>query len=190
MPDNFFEEVEQAAFSPGTLVPGIEPSEDRLLQGRVFSYFDTQRYRLGSNFQRLTVNAPKVEVNSYNQHGALSNRGTKSNVNYQPSVTQVVTDNAQHEYSTRTINAETMQRAITKTNNFAQAGELYRSLAEADKKHLISNLAGDLGQVQNKEVLNKMVSYFYQADTDFGNRLIKTLKLNQKEVTTFVAAAQ
>ncbi|TXK50497.1 catalase [Pontibacter qinzhouensis] len=190
MPDNFFEEVEQAAFSPGTLVPGIEPSEDRLLQGRVFSYFDTQRYRLGGNFQRLPVNAPKVEVNSYNQNGVLSNRGTKSNVNYQPSVTQAVTDNAQYEYSTRTINAETMQRAISKTNNFAQAGELYRSLAESDKKHLVSNLAGDLGQVANKEVLNKMVSYFYQADADFGNRLIKTLKLNQKEVTSIVASAR
>ncbi len=51
IPDNYFEHVEQSAFSPGTLIPGIEPSEDKLLQGRLFSYFDTQRHRVGANFQ-------------------------------------------------------------------------------------------------------------------------------------------
>lgn len=189
MPENYFEEVEQAAFSPGTLVPGIEPSEDKLLQGRVFSYFDTQRYRVGPNFQRLPVNAPKVEVNSYNQNGAMSNRGTNSNVNYQPSVSQgSYQDTPQHSYSTRKIDAETMQRVISKQNNFKQAGELYRSLSETDKKHLIANLAGDLGTVQNKQVVNTMVSYFYQADADYGDRLIKALKLNKAEVTKLVAS--
>ncbi|RDV17223.1 catalase [Pontibacter diazotrophicus] len=189
IPGNFFEEVEQAAFSPGTLVPGIEPSEDKLLQGRVFSYFDTQRYRLGANFQRIAVNAPKVEVNSNNQNGLHSDRGKNSNINYEPSVTRqgTYTDNKQYEYATRKIDAETMQRVISKENNFAQAGELYRSLSESDKKHLISNLAGDLGQVSNKEIVNKMVSYFYQADADYGNRLIKALKLNKAEVTGLVA---
>ena len=66
MPANFFDETEQSAFSPGTLVPGIEPSEDKLLQGRVFSYFNTQRYRIGANFQQLPVNAPKVAVANHN----------------------------------------------------------------------------------------------------------------------------
>ncbi|QCR21477.1 catalase [Pontibacter sp. SGAir0037] len=191
VPGNFFEEVEQAAFAPGTLVPGIEPSEDKLLQGRVFSYFDTQRYRLGGNFQRIAINAPKVEVNSNNQNGAYSDRAKNSNINYEPSITKQGTyaDNKQYEYSTRKIDAETMQRVISKQNNFAQAGELYRSLSEADKKHLISNLAGDLGQVQNKEIVTRMVSHFYQADADYGNRLIKALKLNQKDVVAVTASA-
>ncbi|WP_304412032.1 catalase [Pontibacter sp. BAB1700] len=190
VPGNFFEEVEQSAFSPATLVPGIEPSEDRLLQGRVFSYFDTQRYRLGANFQRIEVNAPKVEVNSNNQNGAFSNRGKNSNINYEPSVTKQGTyvDSKQHEYATRKIDAETMQRAISKQNNFAQAGELYRSLSEADKKHLISNLAGDLGQIRNKVIVHKMVSHFYQADADYGTRLMKALKLNKNDVMALVAS--
>ncbi|MBC3540305.1 catalase [Rufibacter sediminis] len=183
VPDNFFESVEQAAFAPGTLVPGIEPSEDRLLQGRVFSYFDTQRYRLGGNFQRIPVNAPKVEVNSYNQNGVLSNRTTASDVNYQPSTANPsFTDNAQFNYSTQKIDAETMQRAISKQNNFQQAGDLYRSLSKTEKEHLISNLSGDMSQIRSKEVLNKMVSYFYQADADYGTRLIKALKLDKTQV--------
>lgn len=188
IPGNFFEEVEQSAFSPATLVPGIEPSEDKLLQGRVFSYFDTQRYRLGANFQRIGVNAPKVDVNSNNQNGAFSNRGKNSNINYEPSVTKqgTYTDNKQYAYAVSKIDAETMQRVITKQNNFAQAGELYRSLSETDKKHLINNLAGDLGQIQNEEIVNKMASYFYQADADYGNRLIKALKLNKAEVNKLV----
>ncbi|MCX8491295.1 MAG: catalase, partial [Cyclobacteriaceae bacterium] len=69
IPGNYFEHVEQSAFSPGTLIPGIEPSEDKLLQGRLFSYFDTQRHRIGGNFQQLKVNAPVASVNSNNQDG-------------------------------------------------------------------------------------------------------------------------
>lgn len=87
IPDNFFQEVEQSAFSPGTLVLGIEPSEDKLLQGRLFSYFDTQRYRIGTNFQQLPVNAPKNEVATNNQNRAFSTRKTIGDINYQPSAT-------------------------------------------------------------------------------------------------------
>src|SRR5690606_2629137 len=64
MPKNFFNETEQSAFAPGNLVPGIEPSEDRLLQGRIFSYSDTQMYRLGVNHQQIPVNRPVVAVNN------------------------------------------------------------------------------------------------------------------------------
>lgn len=71
IPVNFFQEVEQSVFSPGKLVPGIEPPEDKLLQGRLFSYFDTQRYRIGNSFQQLLVNSPKVSVATNNQDGAF-----------------------------------------------------------------------------------------------------------------------
>ncbi len=84
MPDNFFEETEQSVFSPANMVPGVKPSEDRLLQGRLFSYFDTQRYRVGPNFQQLPINRPVAKAANYNQNGALSARGQNSEVNYQP----------------------------------------------------------------------------------------------------------
>ena len=70
-PENYFAEVEQAALSPGNLVPGIEPSPDKMLQGRLFSYSDTQRYRLGVNHQQLPVNRPIVEVNNYQRGGFM-----------------------------------------------------------------------------------------------------------------------
>src|SRR5271168_3146373 len=84
MPDNYFQETEQSAFAPGNLVPGIEPSPDRMLQGRLFSYLDTQRYRIGPNFQQLPINRPISPVNSYNQDGPMDLRDSGSEVNYQP----------------------------------------------------------------------------------------------------------
>lgn len=188
IPENFFEEVEQAAFSPGTLVPGIEASEDKLLQGRLFSYFDTQRYRIGSNFQQVPVNASRVDVNSVNQDGTFSNRGKQSDVNYQPSVSNDgYKDNESYKYSTTTYPvASTTQQKISKPNDFKQAGEFYRSLSEPEKVNLLKNLSGDLGQVTNRKVLLKMVSYFYMADSDFGKRLAEVLKVTRQEVESIL----
>src|SRR5258708_28594519 len=149
IPANYFESVEQAAFSPPEIVPGIAPSEDKMLQGRLFSYFDTQRYRIGANFQQLPVNAPKVSVNNYNQNGAMSNRGTNSDINFQPNTDpNGSVDNAKYDYPTATFtNVNTVQAKITKPDDFKQAGEFYRSLSEKDKTNLISNLSGDLSVV-------------------------------------------
>ncbi|HEY0609760.1 MAG TPA: catalase, partial [Chitinophaga sp.] len=184
VPGNFFEEVEQSAFSPATLVPGIAPSEDKLLQGRLFSYFDTQRYRIGANFQQLPVNAPKAPVNSYNQDGAFSNRGKNSDINFQPNTdANSNTDNAQYEYPVANFtNTSTAQAKITKPNDFKQAGEFYRSLSERDKANLINNLTGDLAQVTDRDVVRKMVGYFYMADSDYGKRLAAKLNITREEV--------
>lgn len=183
VPGNFFDEVEQSAFSPGTLVPGIEPSEDKLLQGRLFSYFDTQRYRVGPNFQHLPVNAAKVPVNSLNQDGAYSHRGKNSDVNYQPSTQSGLKEDPAYKYSeSKFVNTSTVQQKISKPNDFAQAGEFYRSLSEKDKEHLIKNLVADLGQVTNRDVKIKMTGYFYLADADYGKRLAAALGLSREEV--------
>lgn len=183
LPGNFFEEVEQSAFSPGTLVPGIEPSEDKLLQGRLFSYFDTQRYRIGANFQALPVNAPKAPVNSLNQDGALANRGKNADVNYQPSTQSGLKEDAADKYSeSKFVNTSTVQQKISKPNDFVQAGEFYRSLSEKDKANLIKNLVADLGRVTDKDVVRIMVGYFYMADADYGKRLAAALNLSREEV--------
>lgn len=191
VPDNYFESVEQSAFSPGTLIPGVEASEDKLLQGRLFSYFDTQRYRIGANFQQLPVNAPKVAVNSNNQDGALSNKGKNSDTNYQPSRNDNRPDNAAYKHSTaRYGDVAITQARISKPNNFKQAGEFYRSLDETNKANLIKNLVADLGQVQNREIQKIMTGYFYMADSDYGKRLAKELKLSREEVEAALQNAQ
>lgn len=184
VPDNFFQEVEQSAFSPSTLVPGIEPSEDKLLQGRLFSYPDTQRHRIGANFQQLPINAPKIATATNNQDGAFSTRKLNGDINYQPSATQNgFVDNENDKYSKSAFtNVTTVQQKISKPNDFKQAGEFYKSLSEIEKQNLIKNLSADLKTVINKNVVCKMVAYFYMADSDYGKRLAKELGLTREDV--------
>ncbi len=182
--DNYFQEVEQSAFSPGTLVSGIEPSEDKLLQGRLFSYFDTQRHRIGGNFQQLPINAPKVQTTTYNQDGAMSIRKQTGDVNYQPSTNKPeVVDNAKFKYSTSAFkDVKAVQAKISKPNDFAQAGDLYRSFSQKDKDNLIKNLSGALMGVKNPVIVAKMISHFYQADREYGMRLAKELNLSREDL--------
>ena len=188
--DNYFQEVEQSAFSPATLIPGIEPSEDKLLQGRLFSYFDTQRYRIGGNFQQLPVNAPKIETNNYNQNGVMSTKKQDfGDINYQPSANRPeVKEDTKFKYSVSKFkNVETTQAKISKPNDFKQAGDLYRSFSKKDQDNLISNLSGALKQVGNNETVAKMIFYFYQADRDYGMRLAKELNLSREELEKVLA---
>jgi catalase len=187
MPDNFFEETEQVAFSPGVMPPGIEPSEDRLLQGRLFSYADTQRYRIGANYQSLPVNRAKAAVNSNNQAGAMNIANTKSDVNYEPSVTRESQDVPAYLLSSAPLNGKTQQRAIDKTDNFSQAGAFYAALDAGAKERLVKNLAADLGQVRDARVKARMVGHFYMANAEYGTRLAKLVGVKVDDAKAAVA---
>ncbi|WP_419870341.1 catalase [Chryseobacterium sp. CT-SW4] len=189
--DNYFQEVEQAAFAPSTLVPGIEPSEDKLLQGRLFSYADTQRHRIGGNFQQLPVNASKNTVTTYNQNGYMSMRPQKGDVNYQPATSKPeVVDNKKFKYSQTVLPAGTTitQATIDKENNFKQAGELYRSFSKKDQDNLIKNLGGQLNSVRDKKVVAKMISFFYQADAEYGKRLASFVKMDRAQLESLLSS--
>jgi catalase len=175
-PSNVFQETEQSAFAPANLVPGIEPSEDRLLQGRVFSYADTQLYRVGTNGLQLPINRPQTAVLNGNQDGAANFGNTVTDVNYQPSRRYAMNETAGAKYSTLPLSGTTQQQRIQRTLNFRQAGEFYRTLDATAKKNLVANLAGDLGQVQNADTRLIMLSHFYKADADYGTRLTQALK--------------
>lgn len=166
-------------------MPGIEPSEDKLLQGRLFSYFDTQRHRLTGNFQQIPVNASKNTVKTYNQDGYMSLRKQKGDVNYQPSTNQPdVKEDTKFKYSKSlfTPGTTTTQHVIDKENNFKQAGDLYRSFSKKDQDNLIKNLGGALGAVKNKVIVAKMIAHFYQADREYGMRLAKAVNMDRKEI--------
>ncbi len=183
IPANFFEEVEQSAFSPGTLVPGIEPSEDKLLQGRIFSYFDTQRYRMGTNFQQIAINRPRVDVRTNNQDGAFASRGGNGEVNYEPSAqTQAYKDPMVYKASSPTYNQAVTRAAVTKQDHFGQAGEFYRGLSKEEQASLVMNLTGDLKQVKMRQTQAKMVGHFYMADRGLGTQLATALGLSREEV--------
>lgn len=189
-PTNYFQQVEQAAFAPSTLVPGIEPSEDKLLQGRLFSYADTQRHRLTGNFQQIPVNAPKNTVTTYNKDGYMSMRTQTGDVNYQPSTNKPeVVDNAKFKYSkSEFLNTmSTTQHVIDKENNFKQAGELYRSFSKSEQDNLIKNLSGALKSVKNKVITYKMIAHFYQADVEYGTRLLKAVNVKLEEIKPYLS---
>lgn len=189
-PGNVFQETEQSAFAPANLVPGIEPSEDRLLQGRVFSYADTQLHRIGPNASQLPINATKVAVNNNNQDGQ-SNAGARTGtVNYEPSRMAPKPQPAEYRYSALPLSGTTQQARIAKTLNFRQAGEFYRSLSSAEQKNLITNLAGDLGQVRDETTLYTMLSHFQKADADYGDRLSRALKADPGKVRGLAAALE
>ncbi|WP_444903687.1 catalase [Microbulbifer sp. CnH-101-E] len=182
VPTNFFQETEQAAFAPANIVPGIEPSEDRLLQGRVFSYSDTQMYRLGANHQQLPINRPRAVVNNWNQDGAANYGQQTSDVNYQPSRIDARSEDSKGLYSNKLLTGSTQQKAIEKKLPFAQAGVFYRSLSLKERQNLIENLAGDLGKVRDDNTKHIMLSYFYHADKDYGQRLTKAVGGNLSRV--------
>lgn len=182
MPKNFFNETEQSAFAPGNLVPGIEPSEDRLLQGRIFSYSDTQMYRLGANHQQIPVNRPLVSVNNNNQEGFMNMSERDSDVNYEPSLKSPKPATEHAKAINTPLGEKVLQQAIQKEQPFKQAGELYRSYSVLEKTDLIRNLAADLGQVKDAETKHIMLSYFYKADADYGTRLTKAVNGDLKQV--------
>ncbi|WP_422724021.1 catalase [Hyalangium rubrum] len=186
-PDNFFEETEQAAFSPGVMPPGIEPSEDRLLQGRLFSYADTQRYRVGANYQSLPVNRARASVNNNNQGGSMNAGNTKSDVNYEPSITRETEDAPAYLLARMPLNGTTQQAGISKTDNFSQAGAFYLALSPAEKERLVKNLAADLGQVRDARVKARMVGFFYSANAEYGTRLAKAVGIKVDDAKAAIA---
>ena len=187
VPSNFFQFTEQAAFDPGILVPGIEASEDKLLQGRVFSYGDTQRYRVGANYLMLPVNRPRIAATNDNQDGPMNFGVTETDTNYEPSVhTGGRNDNPEFEASKAPLKGSVVQRTTRKQQNFAQAGALYESFSEPHRANLIKNLTADLGRVDNAGVKTTIVSFAYQANTEYGTRLAKAVGVKLDDVKAMI----
>ena len=176
VPANFFQFTEQAAFCPGVLVPGIEASEDKMFQGRVFSYSDTQRYRVGTNFMMLPVNRPLAGASNFNQDGKLNFGVTTGDTNYEPSIeTGPPVDNKASESSKRAALGPVVQQPIHKTLNFKQAGLQYRAFTEGERTNLIKNLSGDLNKARAPVIKERIVAFTLQADEEYGTRLAEAV---------------
>lgn len=184
-PENYFAEVEQAAFNPAHIVPGIGFSPDKLLQGRLFSYGDAHRYRLGVNNDLIPVNAPKVPVHGYHRDGLMRVDGNYgSTKGYEP--------NSFGEWQQQDSFSEPAlpisgavdhfdPRADRTDNCFYQPGDLYRLMEEDKKEALIDNTARNIGSV-TKKVQLRHTAHCYLADKDYGTRLAKALDLDLAEV--------
>ena len=177
-PENFFAEVEQAAFCPASIVPGIEFSDDKLLQGRTFSYNDTQRYRLGANYLQLSVNRPLMQVSNNQRDGAMQSEAFSGSVNYEPNSLAGGMPMEAPAGTSRVyrVEGEVTQRKIGITNDFEQAGERIRSLSKMDQEHLVDNLVSDLMQI-DKPIQQRVVENLTKADQELGMSVAEGLKL-------------
>ena len=175
-PVNYFAEVEQSAFGTGVLVDGLDFSDDKMLQGRTFSYSDTQRYRVGTNYLQLPINRPKSHIATNQRDGQMAYHqdiatGTNPHVNYEPSSLGGLEEAKRpgKDY-TPLYNARLVREKIERQNNFKQAGETYRNFEDWERDELIENLVGGISQC-TKEIQDRMVDMFTQCDEDYGRRV-------------------
>lgn len=192
-PENYFAEVEQAAFSPANFVPGIGPSPDKMLQGRLFSYHDTHRHRLGPNYHLLPVNAPRAcEMNSYQRDGAMrldDNGG--GGPNYWPNSFGGATPDPSVAPPAIDVAGMAGRHAYTLGDvDFVQAGALYgKVMTDEDRAHLIGNIVGHLKNAQ-KRIQLRQTALFYKTDPDYGKRVAEGLGLSPEEVKELAAMSQ
>ena len=183
--ENYFAEVEQAAFTPAHVVPGIGFSPDRFLQGRLFSYGDAQRYRLGVNHNHSPVNRAKVQVNEYHRDGAMRTDGNYGGAPaYTPNSYGVWT--AQPEVSEPPLDLEgAMYRYDPKDDPtddcFRAGGNLWRVMTEDKKQLLIDNTVCDMASV-TVNIKYRHAAHYYLADSAYGERFAKAAELDIEKV--------
>ncbi|KAL0077022.1 catalase [Phycomyces blakesleeanus] len=173
-PENYFAETEQAAFSPSHMVPGIDVSPDRMLQGRLFSYPDTHRHRLGPNYTQIPINQPVSRVANYQRDGFMTVNGNGgSNLNYGPNSFDgpYQNDIVGSTYTAEEISGFTGRFTYElKDVDFVQAGDLYRVMSPEERTDLVNNIAGHLKNAK-KHIRDRQIAHFKRADREYGSRI-------------------
>jgi len=168
-PDNFFADTEQVAFSPANIVPGISYSPDKMLQARLFSYGDAQRYRLGGNFNHIPVNAPKCPFHSYHRDGAMRTDGNLGGTpSYWPNSKGEWTDQPQlNEPSLELDGAAAHWDHRIDDDHFQQPGDLFRKMNAAQRQLLFDNTSRAMGDARD-EVKQRHIANCAKADPQYG----------------------
>ena len=192
-PENYFAEVEQAAFSPNNFVPGIGPSPDKMLQGRLFSYHDTHLHRLGPNYHLLPVNAPKAAPEaSYQRDGFMRFDGNGGGgPNYWPNSFGGPAPDPGFAFPAIDVAGAAARHAYVLGDiDFVQAGTLYRKvMTDKDRENLVANIVGHIKGAQ-KRIQLRQAALFTKADADYGERVAKGLGLDVNEVKRLAAMSQ
>lgn len=183
-PVNHFAEVEQAAFEPGNMPPGMGASPDKMLQARLLSYPDAHRYRIGINYAQLPVNKPRCPVHSYHRDGHMRFDGNFGGApGYQPnSFGGPVEDPSVKEPPLRISgNADRYDHWVGNADYWTQPGNLYRLMTAEEKARLIGNLVGAMQGVP-RNIQLRQVRHFYKADPAYGEGVAKGLGIDVKDV--------
>jgi catalase len=177
-PENYFAEVEQAAFSPGNFVPGIEASPDKMLQGRLFAYSDAHRYRIGANHSILPINSPIAEVKNYQRDGNMrSDANGGGSVYYEPNSYNGPTETLENKPSPYEVSGVADSSAYDHNDHYTQPGDLYRLLSAEERTRLVDNIVSAITPVEIEEIKIRQISHWYKADPELGNRLAESLGL-------------
>jgi catalase len=189
-PENYFAEVEQAAFNPSNFVPGIGPSNDKMLQARLFSYHDTHIHRLGGNYHLLPVNAPKnAPERSYQRDGFMRVDGNGgAGPNYWPNSFDGPAPDLSAADPGMAVSGETGRTPYPHPNDdFEQAGVLYRTvMTDVERDHLVSNIVGHLSNAQERIRL-RQCAIFYKADPEYGTRVAEGVGVSVARVENLAA---
>jgi len=186
VPENFFAHVEQAAFSPSNLISGISFSPDKMLQGRLFSYPDAQRYRLGVNANQLEVNRCPFAVNNYQRDGSMANSSAyKDAPNYHPNSFDEIEPDPKYknfEYDLTSTHVAHFNRNKTEDDHYTQPGLLYtKAMNEVDRQHLIYNIISamkDISGPKREEIINRQLCHFFRANIELGMKIALGLQIN------------
>lgn len=191
-PENYFAEVEQSAFNPAHVIPGIGFSPDKMLQGRLFSYGDAQRYRLGVNHDQIPVNRARCPMHSFHRDGQMRVDGNMgATKGYSPnSIGEWQTKGAAYSYSP--TDGESMRYNPYEDrddNCFYQPGNLYRLMSEEKRCMLLKNTVADIMPV-TENVKLRHCAHCYLADTEYGSRLAEMLNLDLEVVKSLAGMSQ
>jgi len=181
-PKNYFAEIEQAAFSPVNIVPGMGYSPDKMLQARLISYPDAHRYRLGVNFESLPVNAPRCPVHTYNRDGAMRfDENGGPGPNYEPnSFGGPVEEHRFIERRYSTSGEVGRYNHREGNDDYTQAGDLFRLMTKDEKARLIQNIVGHMSSVPER-IQRLQISHFTKADPAYGRGVAEGLGLKVEE---------
>jgi len=176
-PENYFAEIEQAAFSPANVVPGISHSPDKMLQFRIVAYADAHRHRLGVNYESLPVNKPKVPVHTYYRDGQMrfdDNGG--GSVNYEPNSFNGPAEDPRFKEPPLHISGDAARYNHRQGNDdYTQAGNLYRLMPQDEKERLHRVIANAMQGVP-KEIIDRQLAHFGKADPAYAEGVRKALK--------------
>lgn len=177
-PENYFADVEQAAFSPSSVVPGLSFSPDRMLQGRLFAYADAHRYRLGVNYHQIAVNKPVNAVKHYHRDGALrvDGNGGAAPVYHPNSFDGVGVTRGAEPPPLALHGTQARHDQRRDDDYYSQAGALFRLMSEAQRTLLTENIARALCKVPHA-IQERQLTHFSKADPEYGKRVRSALVL-------------
>ena len=187
-PDNYWQYIENAAYSPSNLVPGIGFSPDKMLQARIFAYADAHRYRLGTHYEALPANAPKCPVNHYHKDGSMrffDNGNANPDAYYEPNSKGGVIEDPAVAEPPMNINGDVLRYEENDTyGDYKQAGDLYRLFDDHQKQRLHSNIAEAMRGV-SRDIIELQLDHFKNADENYEKgireKLYEFAELNKEK---------